>query len=281
MLSPSRVAHAARRQLKRLVIHRLAPLVLPEHVTTSRRGLRFRLHLRDDIQFGIFCGYFERHAGPLLASLLRPGSVCADIGANIGYWTLAMSRLAGDTGKVYAFEPDPAVHAQLEFNVGLNRFAHNVTVSTQALSNTSGPVSFHRADVRHHSGWGSIERYADITASVISVSSTTFDHFWRDRGIGRLDLVKIDVEGHEPKVLDGMRETLKSRAVRALIVEINAPRLFQSGSDFGAVVRQLHQLGYDASYDFNGRLLHECLNDGARRSTVCSNFLFTVRRHTI
>jgi FkbM family methyltransferase len=268
-----------RQTLKRILIDHIAPLLLPESTVVKRHGVRFRLHLRDDIQFGIFWGYYDRSAYPLLRSLVRPGGLCIDVGANIGYWTLGMSKLVGGSGNVYSFEPDPSVRQQLVQNIALNAFADNVVVRPEALSSAAGAVSFNRADVGHHSGWGSIERFEDIVQSQTVVQCKTFDEFRRESEIDYVDLMKIDVEGHEPRVIAGMHETLIAGRVGAIIIEINAPRLRQVGASFDSVLAQLQTFGYAPTDQFNGILLRGCLERPTQRQNVCSNFLFRpVRR---
>src|SRR4051812_25889815 len=99
------------------------------------RGLRYRIFPG----FGLapLHGGWERRAQALLRKHLRPGDTVYDVGANYGMHTLLMARCVGPKGKVFAFEPVPAIRAELEKNIQLNGFRH-VTVQTQALDNYSG-----------------------------------------------------------------------------------------------------------------------------------------------
>ena len=70
--------------------------------------------------------------------VVKPGDTFVDVGANAGYYTIIGSRLVGEKGKVYAFEPEPAMFALLEKNVRLNGLT-NVVLERKALSNKQGP----------------------------------------------------------------------------------------------------------------------------------------------
>jgi FkbM family methyltransferase len=82
----------------------------------------------------------------ILAERLRPGMVFYDVGANIGFFTLAAARLVGETGKVFSFEPDAEVAYRLRENASYNGFAW-VSITETALWSRCGDIAFARADV--------------------------------------------------------------------------------------------------------------------------------------
>jgi FkbM family methyltransferase len=85
---------------------------------------------------------FEPSLSEIIASYLRPGDVCMDVGANTGYFTLLMAKIVGDQGKVIAVEASPGNVRHLHRNLAINRFA-NVEVHGVACGNVSGDTTFY------------------------------------------------------------------------------------------------------------------------------------------
>jgi FkbM family methyltransferase len=124
-------------------------------------------------------------------------AVCLDIGANIGVKALALSEVAS-SGRVYCFEPAPTVYPVLVSNVAENG-CRNVIAEQIAVSDTDGEVLFHE-----NSAWGHL-----VASGGVPVPASTLATIVGSLGLDRLDFVKIDVEGFEPKVLKGGYEVLK------------------------------------------------------------------------
>ena len=150
-----------------------------------------------------------------------------DIGANSGYFTVLAALRVGARGRVYAFEPNPAVRRQLERHVELNQIADRVTVSGLALAGED------KDDVRLFvSCWPENDGIASLTPAAetlargglradasIPVSVRTFDTWVQSARPSRIDLMKIDVEGAEAQVLAGMSSTLASLRPARIICE--------------------------------------------------------------
>ncbi|HWG09695.1 MAG TPA: FkbM family methyltransferase [Solirubrobacteraceae bacterium] len=194
-------------------------------VETATRPLRHRdmRVLRGHMQGarinlgGSFLRYLTGDAEPevqeALAELVKPGQTVYDVGANIGFFTILCSRLVGPQGRVYAFEPIPQNLATLRHNVTLNALS-NVTIVDKALSSATGTAemfvspwsAFHSLNVE---GATKQDNHGPETGE-ITVQTVTLDEFVGGEGVRAPDLVKIDVEGAELIVVDGMRETLRS-----------------------------------------------------------------------
>jgi FkbM family methyltransferase len=159
---------------------------------------------------------------------LRPGGTFVDVGANHGYFTVLAARLVGPSGRVIAFEPNPPVLAQLQEHLRRNTLT-NVTPEPLALSDTIGSLTFFVSSCPTNSGLSSsvpeddaFERGVLDRNRTIQVSATTFDDWNRSQGVGRIDLMKIDVEGGESSVLRGMAETFAELPPDGIICEMRS-----------------------------------------------------------
>lgn len=170
---------------------------------------------------------YEPHTTRFLLSHLREGDVFVDIGANHGYYTLIAAHRVGDAGRVFAFEPNPQVLAQLEKHVLLNDVERRVEISSLALSDRSqNEAEFFVSSCATNSGLSSLvlsesalTRGELSSHNKIVVETRTFDDWVKTKRPARLDLMKIDVEGAEEKVLRGMLTTLASTPPARIICE--------------------------------------------------------------
>lgn len=151
-----------------------------------------------------------------------------DIGAHFGFHTLGFSALAGDNGKVYSFEPHPLNRERLNKNIAENkRSPSNIVVIDKAITDRKGDVLFEMiTDLE--SGWSSSSRVLEnegdaVETAVkkhIQVRTDTIDNLILDAEILKPDVIKIDVEGEEFKVLCGARSTI-SQYKPILFIEIH------------------------------------------------------------
>jgi FkbM family methyltransferase len=164
-----------------------------------------------------------------LLERLGPGQTFVDVGANHGYFSVLAARLVGPTGHVFAFEPNPSVFEQLSEHVTRNRLT-NVTTERVALAEHEGALELFVSACATNSGLSSISPrpLAFAHGSLdrerrVQVRATTVDRWRRDRNVGRIDLLKIDVEGAEPLVLRGMAETFVHAPPAGIICESQGP----------------------------------------------------------
>jgi len=180
---------------------------------------------------------FEPTTSEALRKFLRPGMVFFDVGAHIGYFTLQGARLVGKTGRVYSFEPEDKNYSFLEKNTKINGYGNIVTTKT-AVSNVSGRATMY---IGQDTGLHSLKIKSKRKSQVKTVS---IDDFCRKENISRIDLVKIDVEGGELDVIEGMRTAAKNNKKIGMIVELNPAVLSESCATAEGLVKMMESVGF-------------------------------------
>lgn len=177
-------------------------------------------------------GLYQQDLVALLRRRLPPDGVVVDGGAHIGVLSVLLARLC-PRGHVYAFEPVPENHAHLRANLAANGIT-NVTPEPAALFRDDGELTL-SFDESYPGG-------SHVGAGKCRVPSARLDTWAAERGLDRLDLVKLDVEGVEPAVLDGAEETLR-RFRPVTVVECNPVALPRfSGTGYRELLRRMRAL---------------------------------------
>ena len=166
---------------------------------------------------GYFLGSWEPDVQQLLALFVRPGMVAFDIGANIGYFVIALSRLVGPAGRVIAFEPHPVSVRRLSRHLELNAIA-NTQVEEAAAGEADGEAEFSIALTEQQG------RFVDLPSvppdgKSIRVRCRSIDSYVQESGVVP-DLILLDVEHAEGRVLRGMRRLL-SEGKPLIIIEMH------------------------------------------------------------
>lgn len=169
----------------------------------------------------------------LFARVIRPGMVVYDVGANVGFFTVIAARLTGAGGFVYAFEPDLDNARLVRANLAANDFNQALVVA-RAVGPTTGVATL---QVARYSGGHALVGAAPPPDKVheVAVETVALDDFLTQVGVLPPDLVKIDVEGLELPVLDGMERLLRAHRPSLLVELDDATR---TGHD--AKVADLH-----------------------------------------
>lgn len=184
-------------------------------------------------------GLTEPETRHVLGEFLRPGMVMFDIGAYVGQFSLVASRVALDV-RIFAFEPTPAVFAQMQRNIELND-CRNVTCVNVALSDAPGTALLYTYP--GSADQNSLRPLASDSNGSVEVRVSSIDSFSKERNLDRLDVIKIDVEGNELAVLKGARESL-SRFKPVLIVEVSRHQ-----RSYGYTGAQIKALFDELSFD--------------------------------
>ena len=196
----------------------------------------------------------------VLASFLRAGDIFVDVGANIGYLSLAATVLVGDTGSVYAFEPHPRTCAFLQKNIELNR-CRQVKVFQTAVGSEVGQVSL-------SSGHSDDQNQVHAVGGLL-VPMTRLDRVLTGYELAEIGLLKIDVEGYEKFVLLGMGRLLER--TRAILFESSERHFAHFGYSTDDVVALLTSAGFMVG-KMNGHGHLSPLPPGYR-SNVCENLV--------
>ena len=209
------------------------------------------LDLSNAIHRQIFMGCFGRQMTVWTRDLLAPGDLFLDVGAHIGYFTLLAATRVHAQGQVIAIEPNPAAFRSLQKHLQNNGIA-NVMALPCALSSHEGtlrlfaPPSTEQRDYNvtylQRPGWD----YLDVEAK-------TLDACCMEWKVKRVRLMKMDVEGAEPKVLQGGQIVLREGRIQHLVCEVNGPRLTEGGYTPAQLIEQLDDLGFFPAIMKSGR----------------------------
>ncbi len=200
-------------------------------------GHRMFLGVNDDLGLSVD-GIFTPQETAAFQGEVRQGDTVIDIGANIGYFTLLFARLVGPRGQVFAFEPEPINFELLRRNVELNGYC-NVTLVPKAVSDASGTARLYLAE---HKGDGRIFDSHDGRGS-IPIETIRLDDFLKDYE-GRIDFIKMDIQGAEPAALRGMTKLLERHRQARIILEFWPIGLKLFGEEPEAFLRSLTDLGF-------------------------------------
>lgn len=155
---------------------------------------------------------------------IKEGMTVIDVGAYIGYYSLLASRLVGDKGRVYAFEPSPECLGLLHKNIQLNN-CKNIQVFEKAVTDKSGHTTFYLSP-RNLSTSSTLKTFQDQRQ--IKVLTTTLDETIGD---DKIDFIKIDIEGGETKALKGMSRIIENSPNLRMMIEVYPRGLAEAGTN--------------------------------------------------
>jgi FkbM family methyltransferase len=210
-------------------------------VERSIDGIRYRLDLSETIDSTIYYrASWEPGATSSVRDFLRPGMTAVDVGANIGYFTLLFAQLVGPAGAVIAFEPTTWAFDKLSRNIALNAFP-NIVAEQMALSDLPGERETRSDQTAFRASWPVSgtqgRRHPELVRFI------PLDLYVRRSGIQNVDLLKIDVDGYELRVVKGAQVTLRTHRPD-LLIEIGRAPMREVGDRSEELVELLTELGY-------------------------------------
>jgi FkbM family methyltransferase len=233
------------RQLTNWTIRQLLPKQVEIH------GATVVLNPTDPVVSGaLHFGVYEKSETLFFQSACRDGMTFLDVGANLGYYTALAARAVGPNGRVLAVEPDPDSFGYLEQTIAANAVG-NVEAFPVAASDAPAMLPLYistdnRGDNRLYA---SSEKRPQV-----EVEARPLDALLRENKIETVDLIKIDVQGYEPKVIAGLRETIIASPNLTLLTEFWPQGMTEAGGDANEFLQTLRELGLT---------LHELKPDGS------------------
>jgi FkbM family methyltransferase len=217
----------------------------------------FQMVVRAEEEVGrevYYKGVFEGEETKFFQNLVGKSSICFDVGANIGYYSLLFASL-NPQGVVHCFEPVPLNYHVLCTNSLMNGFS-NLNPNLCAVGDREGCADL---VISRDSAYSSlVDTGRKPAVNRVSVCMTTLDAYCQRHEIARIDILKVDVEGAEGKVLCGAEQVLRDpkRRPHTVMLELYEPMLVQYGTNIEEIFRKMQCFGYRAFVLANGRLIH-------------------------
>jgi FkbM family methyltransferase len=180
-------------------------------------GYNVELDLSDHIQRNVYLGTYEPHDSKLVSRYLSPGITFVDIGANFGYYSLMAAAAIGDSGRVFGFEPNPELCDHLRGTIQKNEIM-NITVEQAGVSDEAGWADLFLPIKR---GNNTATMIANAGGRPLRVPVVTLDEYLDRYKIARVDFLKIDVDGFEPRVIRGAQAAIRAKRIKAVFCDHN------------------------------------------------------------
>lgn len=199
------------RQFSRLVVSFLSPIT----ITSAGRG--YKLYLPPN-GIDYLIQPYEEFETELIRKNLKSGDTFLDIGAGIGYHTISASKIVGGEGRVISFEPDPNYFKLLQKNAKENG-CNNITLFQKAVSNRNGETRLYLYDKVGRNRIEEVNYFlADFEVlDCLKIESVRLDDFLGD---GKINFIKMDIEGSEYLALEGMKSLIKKNPEVKIIAEM-------------------------------------------------------------
>ena len=219
---------------------RLQSFYSAQSFQVERAGVRWELYPECMVQRSVYLwGRWETNDTREFLKLLTASATVLDIGAYFGYYSLLASAATRGAARVIAFEPYTPSFRMLQRNIQLNDFPRLAAVNL-AVSARTGAAHF-RVPPDSNKGSGGLTRDSD---SGVMVETVALDEFVTKRGIGRVDVIKIDAEGSEIDVILGAQDVI-THYRPAMMVEVDPGKLGLLGHTPQNLIRHLRELNYE------------------------------------
>ncbi len=228
----------------------------------------------DGLALSIFKIY-EPNQTEIVKKYVHKGDIVIDIGAHVGYYTLLMAQLVGENGKVYSFEPDPVNFQLLKKSVEINGF-ENVVLIQKAVSNITDKVKLFLGDDD-----SAINRIYDAklgdTKESIDVESITIDEYFKEND-ELINFIKIDSEGSEVKIVNGMKQFLSRNKELVMMTEFFPFLIKKSGDEPNQYLKSLEKSGFSLynildKNEKTNKINSENFLESGINSEYCTNLL--------
>lgn len=249
--------------LARLLYFFVHSILRQDKKVIQRKGVFYEVDLTEGIDLSLYVfGNFQDYVTSNQYFSIPAEAVVIDVGANIGSMTFRFATMA-PKGHVYAFEPTDYAYAKLMKNISLNpQFASRITPVQRFLADHNRL----KHEMKAYASWKVDGNATDphplhggLLKPANAIPAVTLDRFCIENEIQRVDLIKIDTDGHEYKVLQGARNTVK-KYLPYVIFEI------------GAYVLKEQQLEYKQFQDYFDNFKYSLLNAKNGQKITVENF---------
>lgn len=184
-------------------------------------GAHFLLDVADTYADLYFRGEYEPEVTSFFHQVIKPGAVVFDLGANGGYFTILAASLAGPSGQVHAFEPNPVLAPRIRESQVANPAIAPIFINQVAVaSKTAQRVPFYVSAAPGNTGVSALSlHYGLREGNAFDVSTITIDEYAQQHAIQRCTLMKIDIEGGEAEALRGMGGFLRTVSPQTIVCE--------------------------------------------------------------
>lgn len=204
-------------------------------------------------------GFWEPWISLAFLRVLQPGWYCIDVGANHGYYSVLMASAVGELGRVLALEPNPKLARLVNQTLEVNGFRSWASASAKAASSQAGGT-IRLMVPTGQTGHATMMRDATETDEVFEVETVTIDQLTQDWP--QVNFIKIDAEGAEQVIWEGMRETIRRNPEIVVVLEFSAVRYAGAREFLQEIIDEgfkLRYVGYDA--EIKEMTIEQCLND--------------------
>lgn len=208
------------------------------------QGSKMHLNLED---FGLskqlfLNGIREPECTRIMKEQLKKDMTIAEIGANIGYYALMEASIVGKNGKIYAIEPFPPNYELLKKNIDINLYNDRIELFNLAISNKPGKTKLYIKD--KHNLCNMLE--SDSDKSYVEVETKTLDEFIKGKKLP--DIIRMDIEGFEYYVVEGMKKTLEQCEQCKMFIEVHPFQMYEKGLDYKKPLEMLFEKGFKPTF---------------------------------
>jgi len=170
----------------------------------------------------VLTGCWEKNETEIFKKIVKNGMNVIDIGAHIGYYTLIAAKIVGAKGKIYAFEPEQKNYSLLTKNIEINKYK-NIISARKAVSNKTGTTKLFLQTSALHT---IVNPHGDKKS--VDVETIALDDFFTENQ--KIDFIKMDAEGAEYMIFQGMANILKNNYNLIILTEFY-PKLLKEYID--------------------------------------------------
>ena len=217
-------------------------------VIKVKGGVKFYVNKITSIKRGLFFlnQYYEKDEENLIRKIVKPGDCVFDLGANFGWYSVMISKLVGNKGRVYAIEMEPELAGELKRTLDIND-CKNVVVENMAVGNEIKDVELFYSKEQGQANF--LEYMVTFRAPKgektikKTVPMVILDSYVKQNNVGKINLIKCDIDGSEIFFLRGAKLVLSSNPLMIIEAYEFIQELF--GFSMKQLIKEIEQYGYE------------------------------------